>query len=156
METVRIPTRKLQRRLAGPAVGQGFGRIEAHGEPQLGDALHAVWAAVVVLQPCTAGVRTVQGVRVHAVREPELCLETTNLASRVGPAVAVGGCLGAVLAPPAHGPELVQLVLCRCAGVARDRFKVSGEGDLGVVDLVVVGLEVAGLDWDETGVVFGV
>ena len=156
METVRVPARKLQRCLAIPAVGQSFRRIEAHGEPQLWDALHSIRAAIGVLQPRPARVPTAQRVRVHAVWESKLRLQTTQFASCIGPAVAVGCCLGAVLAPPAHGPELVYLFCCRRAGVAGDRFEVSGEGDLGSVDLVVVCFEVPGLDWDEVVAGFGV
>lgn len=156
MKAVCIPARQLERRLTGPAVGENAGRIEADREPQLGDALHLIGAAVRVRQPRAAGISALQGCWVDTIGETKLRLQTAQVASCVRPAVGVGRCLWAILAPPAHVPQVTHLVRRRRAGITGHRFEIGGNGNLRGVNVLVIGLEVSGLDRDEGGAVVGV
>jgi len=137
---------QLQRWHSVPSLRNELPDVVSNGEPKLGHPLHAGRAATAVGR--SVGVLLDVG-RVDAIRESQDGLDVRAARhTREGGARPVLTVLGPVLAPPGDTRgSLVHVGLALGAGVAGDGEEVVREGDLGLVDVLVVGAEHDGVDF---------
>lgn len=146
VRAVRRSACELERRRAGPAVGEDLAEVVADGEAQLRDALHSRRAAVRGLEAAAPVLRSrvcrVEAVLVDAVGEQQQRLEMGR-AGRRGEGGHVLVAAGLAFAEPLHAGQAVDAVLGNGGDVAGDGLEVLRDGDLGVLNGDVVGAESA-------------
>lgn len=147
VQAERAPARQLERRGAGPAIGDDLTQVVADGEAQLGHAAHTLGAAVLraerVVPVLRARVRRLERVLVDAVVEQEqrlqvclagLCRERRGVLARVGAAAAN-------IAEPLQPGQVVEVGLGGGGGVSGHHLEVLRNGDLSLFKPFVVGAE---------------
>ena len=141
-----LAARQLKRWNPFPSLRNRTTGVVPDREPQGGHPLHVCWTASAV----GSGIGILGDfVRVNAIWEAQDSLHVSTAGRPrecgAGPAVAI---LGAVsVTPPRDSRDLlVDVLLALSSGVTCNGVEVFRERDLGVIDLLVVGLEGPGID----------